>query len=126
MPKVLLKIIAVLAGLGILIYLLGRKLTEWEAEVVQDYENEPSPSLESTPPNPPPMVDGQYSAEGDLKKIKGIGPVIEEKLRNIGYHHVQQIANLTEEEKARIEEELNFPGRIERDQWVEQARSILG
>ena len=51
--------------------------------------------------------------------------MIEEKLKQIGYYRLEQIANLSQEEKDRIEEELSFPGRIERDQWVEQAKALL-
>lgn len=118
MPKILLRIIAVLAGLGILFYLLGRKLSDWEAEVLGDFENGPSLSENSVP-----HADGQVS---ELKQIKGIGPVIEDKLNGIGFYSLQQIANLTKEEENRIEEELNFPGRVERDQWVEQAKALVG
>lgn len=127
MPKVLLKIVAVLAGLGILIYLLGRRLTNWETEVIQESSGSHSPTIEEPKAHVSPSADGQSAEQvSELKQIKGIGPVIEEKLNGIGYYSLQQIASLTDEEKNRIEEELAFPGRIERDQWVEQAKEILG
>ncbi len=66
-------------------------------------------------------------AEGgdDLSKISGVGPVIVGKLEKLGITTFQQIADFTAEDIARIDEELNFKGRIERDDWVKQAKEFL-
>ena len=66
-------------------------------------------------------------AEGadDLSKISGVGPVIVGKLEGLGITTFQQIADFTAEDIARIDEELNFKGRIERDEWVKQAKEFL-
>lgn len=62
------------------------------------------------------------TAEGDaLTEINGIGPVIEGKLKAMGITTYQQIADLTVERIAEIDEELNFKGRIDREEWVSQA-----
>tara|TARA_B100000035_G_scaffold303177_1_gene301495 strand:- start:73 stop:870 length:798 start_codon:yes stop_codon:yes gene_type:complete len=63
----------------------------------------------------------------DLQRIKGIGPFIAEKLNVLGIYTFSQLANMTPE----IEEEVNmaiefFPGRIKRDEWANQARTLLG
>ena len=63
----------------------------------------------------------------DLQRIKGIGPFIAEKLNVLGTYTFSQLANMTPE----IEEEVNmaiefFPGRIKRDEWANQARTLLG
>jgi len=62
-------------------------------------------------------------AEGidDLSKISGVGPVIVGKLEGLGITTFQQIADFTAEDIERIDAELNFKGRIERDEWVKQA-----
>ncbi|MDZ4699864.1 MAG: hypothetical protein SH809_09185 [Rhodothermales bacterium] len=61
----------------------------------------------------------------DLKKIYGIGPVIERRLGEIEITTYRQIAHLTEAEIERIGEHLNyFPGRIERDGWLDSARRL--
>lgn len=61
-------------------------------------------------------------AEGDaLTEINGIGPVIEGKLKALGITSFQQIADLTAERIAEIDEQLNFKGRIDREEWVPQA-----
>ena len=69
----------------------------------------------------------QKVAEGadDLSKIAGVGPVIVGKLEKLGITTFQQIADFTAEDIARIDEELNFKGRIERDDWVKQAKEFL-
>ncbi len=66
-------------------------------------------------------------AEGgdDLTKISGVGPVIVGKLEKMGITTFQQIADFTADDIARIDEELNFKGRIERDEWVSQAKEFL-
>lgn len=123
MPKVLLKIIAVLLGLGTLLYLLGRQLSFWEIEAVKQLNKNkdasPQPPDDSVP-SPVPTANND-----DLKKIKGIGKVIEEKLNRIGYYRLEQIANLDEAEIERIEEKISFPGRVTRDDWVAQAKALL-
>ncbi|MEM6766120.1 MAG: hypothetical protein AAF655_14380 [Bacteroidota bacterium] len=72
---------------------------------------------------------GIASAEekDDLKQIKGIGPFIEEKLNKLGIYTFKQIANMNEEDKVKVSEAIgSFPGRIQRDTWVEQAQSLTG
>jgi predicted flap endonuclease-1-like 5' DNA nuclease len=122
MPKILLKIIAVLVGLATLLYLLGRQFSVWEIDAVKQLKNKDasSPQQDDSLPSsiPPAFTD-------DLKKIKGIGKVIEEKLNRIGYYRLEQIASLDEAEIERIEEEISFPGRIARDAWVAQAKALL-
>ena len=57
----------------------------------------------------------------DLSKISGVGPVIVGKLEGLGITTFQQIADFTAQDIERIDGELNFKGRIERDEWVKQA-----
>ena len=61
----------------------------------------------------------------DLTKISGVGPVIVGKLEAMGITTFQQIADFTADDIARTDEELNFKGRIERDEWVKQAKEFL-
>ena len=60
----------------------------------------------------------------DLKKISGVGPVLEGKLNDLGVTHFQQIADFTAEKIAEVDAALNFKGRIDREDWLGQA-SIL-
>ena len=68
----------------------------------------------------PAAVEG----EGDkLTEINGIGPVIEGKLNALGVTTFQQIADFTAEDIERIDGELNFKGRIDREEWISQAKA---
>jgi predicted flap endonuclease-1-like 5' DNA nuclease len=72
----------------------------------------------------PRSVRAPDGAGDDLKRIKGIGPVIEKQLHEMGITSFRQVAALTPEEIARIDAAIEFPGRIEREGWVEQARAL--
>lgn len=60
----------------------------------------------------------------DLKRIRGIGVLIEKKLNSLGIVHFEQVANWTGADIERISQILDFKGRIERENWVEQARIL--
>ncbi len=61
----------------------------------------------------------------DLKKIKGVGPFLEKKLNTLGIYTFTQIANFTDDDKERVNEAIEFfPGRISRDNWVDQAKDL--
>ncbi len=60
----------------------------------------------------------------DLKKISGIGPKYESLLNEIGVYYYQQIRDWTPEEIAWLDSRLEFPGRIVRENWQDQA-SVL-
>ena len=69
-------------------------------------------------------LESPRGAADDLKKIGGLGPVLEQKLNDLGIYHYWQIAALTPEDVARIDEELSSKGRIERDHWIGQAKAL--
>ncbi len=60
----------------------------------------------------------------DLKVLTGVGPVLEKTLNEFGIFHYRQIAALKNADIAEIDEALNFKGRIERDDWIEQSREL--
>ncbi|MDZ7841020.1 MAG: 50S ribosomal protein L21 [Gammaproteobacteria bacterium] len=66
----------------------------------------------------------KQSADEDLTRLGGVGPVMAEKLQNAGVTSLSQIAGWSEEDIARFDEELDFKGRIQRDDWVGQARKL--
>lgn len=64
-------------------------------------------------------------AKDDLKLIHGIGPSIEKKLNALGIYSFRQISEFTSRTIDEITEAIKFfPGRIERDNWVSQARNL--
>jgi len=60
----------------------------------------------------------------DLKKITGVGPVLEGKLNALGITRFDQIAAFSAEDIAKVDDLLNFKGRVERDDWVGQAKQL--
>lgn len=61
----------------------------------------------------------------DLKLISGIGPGIQEKLNGQGINSFKKISELTKQSSKHISDAIKFfPGRIERDRWVEQASRL--
>ncbi len=66
----------------------------------------------------------QAGAVEDLKRIRGIGVLIEKKLNSLGVTGYEQIAHWTNADIDRVSQILDFKGRIERENWVEQARIL--
>ncbi|MDX2307290.1 MAG: hypothetical protein NW216_03530 [Hyphomicrobium sp.] len=60
----------------------------------------------------------------DLKRIRGVGVLIERRLNSIGVHTYEQVANWSGADIDRISQMLEFKGRIERENWIEQARIL--
>ena len=56
-------------------------------------------------------------------EIEGIGPVIGRKLAELGITTFKQIAQWTAEDAERIGDQLDFHGRIEREDWIGQAKA---
>lgn len=61
----------------------------------------------------------------DLKVINGIGPVLEKALNRRGIRSWEQLAALKVKEAKLIDEALAFPGRIAREQWIQQAKALV-
>jgi len=70
------------------------------------------------------FLDAPNGAADDLKKIGGVGPAIEKKLNALGVYHFAQIAAFTPDDIAKVDEVLNFKGRIDREGWLEQAGKL--
>jgi predicted flap endonuclease-1-like 5' DNA nuclease len=62
----------------------------------------------------------------DLKMISGIGPFIEERLHVLDIYTFRQISKFTVQDINTINYAIEyFSGRIERDEWVAQARELV-
>lgn len=72
----------------------------------------------------PPSSRATARKPDDLKTISGIGPKLEQVLIARGLSSYAQIAALDEAEIAEIDSELGFAGRIHRDDWIGQAKSL--
>ncbi len=63
--------------------------------------------------------------KNDLKKIKGVGPVLEKKLNGVGIYTFAQIAAFSEQDILDLTKLIAFPkGKIVRDNWLEQANNL--
>lgn len=60
----------------------------------------------------------------NLQLIKGVGATIEKKLNELGVYHYEQIASWGMSEMVWIDKYLAFPGRAQRENWVEQAKIL--
>jgi len=81
-----------------------------------------APSVQSRPQALAAARDG---APDDLKLIKGIGPKLEQLCHSMGFYHFDQIAAWTPAEIAWVDDNLEgFKGRVTRDEWVLQARTL--
>lgn len=64
-------------------------------------------------------------SKNDLKRIKGIGPVYEEKLNELGIYTFEQVSKLSDDAVNALEDLTGFPGRVEREDWIGQAKNLL-
>lgn len=71
-----------------------------------------------------PLFEAPEGAADDLKLISGVGPVLEGKLNALGITRYEQIAKFKKADIVRVDDVLNFKGRIERDEWVKQAKAL--
>jgi len=60
----------------------------------------------------------------NLQLISGVGPVLEKKLNEFGVYRFDQIANWSVDDIAAFNDKLSFQGRIERDEWLKQAKEL--
>lgn len=72
----------------------------------------------------PELFDAPQGAADDLKLIKGVGPKLEQTLNALGVWHYSQIAGWRKKEVEWVDANLKFKGRIERDDWITQAKAL--
>jgi predicted flap endonuclease-1-like 5' DNA nuclease len=73
----------------------------------------------------PPVSDKQVENPDNLMELKGVGPRLARTLYDMGIGHFATIAAWTPEDIRRVDSVLGpFAGRIERDNWVGQAKLL--
>ncbi len=60
----------------------------------------------------------------DLKRIRGIGKQNEGRLHGLGIWHFDQVSTWNAQESLWVGSYLAFPGRIEREEWIKQAKVL--
>jgi predicted flap endonuclease-1-like 5' DNA nuclease len=73
---------------------------------------------------PQPLFAAPSEPPDDLERIRGIGTILRQRLNDLGITTFAQIADFSEADLARVDEVLNFKGRIKREGWVEQAKAL--
>jgi len=61
----------------------------------------------------------------DLKRIAGIGPKLEASLNVAGFTRFAQIARLTVKQQTALDARLGLRGRVAREKWIEQAKTLM-
>ncbi len=74
----------------------------------------------------PEMFAEAPADKDDLKKISGVGPKLEETMNGLGIYKFSQVASWTNDEIMWVDDNLSFKGRIERDDWIGQAKELIG
>ena len=125
----------------------AKPATTAEPKPAAKAEPKPSPKAEAKPApkpeakaEPAPKPEAKAKAEGkpvksapkpkadivdDLSLISGVGPALKKKLEDAGITSLKQVAALSATAVAKLDEELKLAGRIERDEWVAQAKELL-
>jgi large subunit ribosomal protein L19 len=67
----------------------------------------------------------QKGEPDDLTQIKGIDTDLAARLRQLNCIKLEQIANLSDDDMANIDETLQLNGRIEKDDWTTQAQALI-
>lgn len=71
-----------------------------------------------------PVHDALEGGDGqdDFTRMKGVGPKLADALHQLGFRRFDQLAALSDNEIARLDEQLGaFRGRLQRDRIAEQA-----
>jgi len=95
---------------------LEKRVAELESAIRARDERDGAPGWLLAEPN---------GATDDLTSIRGLGPVIEERLNGLGIYLYRQLAQMTPANAHWIAMKIHVvPGRILRDRWAEQAREL--
>ena len=106
------------------------RIEQLEAEAASSRAPAPRQAAALTAPDeepagsPPERLDGPDGDKDNLKRINGVGPGTERTLNGLGIYHFRQIAGFTPENVAWVDRHLAFRGRIEREDWVGQAKAL--
>jgi predicted flap endonuclease-1-like 5' DNA nuclease len=73
---------------------------------------------------PPGLMAPRGGKADDLKWIRGIGKQNEGRLHGLGIWHFDQIASWTKEHVEWVGSYLAFVGRIDREEWIKQAKAL--
>jgi predicted flap endonuclease-1-like 5' DNA nuclease len=94
------------------------------AETAVEVEAERQVAAADGPGIRPLVLEAPHGVADDLKLIKGIGPNNERTLNGLGVYHFSQISDWSPDHASWIDHQMAFPGRIERESWIPQAKLL--
>ncbi|MCX7341570.1 MAG: 30S ribosomal protein S2 [Hyphomicrobiales bacterium] len=71
------------------------------------------------------LLTAPRGAPDDLTRLLGVGPELVTKLNEAGLFHFWQFAAMSPADEAAVDAQLKLSGRIARDGWTAQARSLV-
>ncbi len=83
-----------------------------------------APSADQGDAQPAALAGARDGRPDDLQRINGIGKKLELKLNDLGVYHYDQIADWDRENVAWVGDHLSFKGRIDREEWIPQAKQL--
>lgn len=87
---------------------------------------QPRPEQPSAAPETPSQEETPNQNPDDLKRLRGLGKTMEEKLQAQGITGLRQLAHLTEKQIQALEEHIpGFAVRYQRNDWKKQAEDLL-
>ncbi|PPD07360.1 MAG: 50S ribosomal protein L19 [Hyphomicrobium sp.] len=70
-------------------------------------------------------ADDLTQIRGGLTQVGGIDAVLAARLKGLNLYKFEQIANLSGDDIANLEDAINARGIVEKGQWIAQARALL-
>ena len=71
------------------------------------------------------LLTAPRGAPDDLAKLPGVGPQLVKKLNDAGVFHYWQLVAMTPDEVTKFDADLKLNGRMARDNWIDQARTLV-
>ena len=71
-----------------------------------------------------PKIAAAVGEPDDLTRIKGIGPKLNDLCHSLGVQRFDQISKWSAADIAEVDQYLKIKGRIDRDEWVAQAKLL--
>lgn len=99
----------------------AKKAAKKAAAKITTSKTSPAPADKHRPQG---LKAARKGGPDDLKLISGVGPKIEGILHSLGFFHFDQIAKWKKKEREWVDTYLRFKGRIDRDEWVKQAKAL--
>ena len=82
------------------------------------------PKAAAKPAAKPKAAPKAAAGADDLKKLSGVGPALEKKLLAGDVTSFAQIAGWSEADVAKFDETLSLKGKIDKEGWIEQAKTF--